>query len=62
MTKQTDENGNVKLELEASDVESAIRHFICACHPELASGYVIEVAWPVGMAQGPMPLAIAHIS
>jgi len=28
--------------LQPCDVESAIRHFICACHPDLATGHVIN--------------------
>lgn len=28
--------------LNASDAESAIRQFICICHPEYSAGYVIN--------------------
>jgi hypothetical protein len=30
--------------LSASDVESAVMQFICACHPDTAVGYVINVS------------------
>lgn len=28
--------------LDASDIESAIRQFICTCHPEYNEGYTID--------------------
>lgn len=34
---------SVKITLTKSDVESAIRDFVCHCHPEYAVGYTIEV-------------------
>jgi hypothetical protein len=32
----------VEISVTASDVESAIRQFICTCHPELAIGWTID--------------------
>lgn len=43
MTKKTfPETGNVLFTLNAQDIESAIRDFICACHPEVQRGYVVD--------------------
>lgn len=36
------DNGNTEVGLTPADVESAIRHFICTCHPELAREHVIN--------------------
>jgi hypothetical protein len=33
---------NVEIKVSSSDVESAVRQFICSCHPELATGWVIN--------------------
>jgi hypothetical protein len=33
----------LKIALDASDVESAVRQFVCACYPDLAVGYAVEV-------------------
>lgn len=30
------------IQLTASDVESAIRQFICNCHPQFAKGFVVN--------------------
>ena len=30
-------------QLDASDVESAVMQFVCACHPDVAAGYTISV-------------------
>lgn len=31
-----------QIQLTAEDVESAIRAFICACHPELKAGFIVN--------------------
>jgi hypothetical protein len=36
------DNGDVEVGMFPEDVESAIRHFICTCHPELATGFLIN--------------------
>jgi hypothetical protein len=36
------EDGTRTAELSESDVASAIRGFICACHPEFRTGYIIN--------------------
>ena len=43
MTKTANPEDNaIEFDLSPSDVESAIRAFICACHPEVASGYAVN--------------------
>ena len=32
------------IQLNAADIESAVRHFICECHPEFARGHVVNPA------------------
>lgn len=39
-----DDNGNAKVEVSESDVESAVCQFICTCHPEFATGFTINPA------------------
>lgn len=41
MTKVVTKTGAI-ISLSSDDVESAIRHFICECHPEFATGHVID--------------------
>ncbi len=36
------ENNVVIFTLNDSDIESAIRQFICSCHPDMATGYVVN--------------------
>lgn len=36
--------GPHKIELTKEDIESAVRAFICSCHPEMAVGFVINPA------------------
>jgi len=51
------ENTN-ELILDKSDIESAIRQFICACYPEYSAGYIID---PVVMEQEVKVYPYAHI-
>jgi hypothetical protein len=37
------DNGNTEVGLTPQDVESAIRHYICTCHPQFNRGHVINV-------------------
>lgn len=43
MEKIIDTTTIVKIKINKDDIESAIRQFVCACYPELAEGYVIDV-------------------
>lgn len=40
------DNGETLFLLDKSDVESAIRQFICSCHPERTEGCVVNPAEP----------------
>ncbi len=33
----------IEFELDASDMESAVRDFVCRCHEEVSIGYIIHV-------------------
>lgn len=44
MTTTTQSDGSVIIAMDTNDIESACRQFICACHPELATGFVIYPA------------------
>lgn len=35
-------NTGALIQMDAGDVESAIRHFICACHPKFSAGFVVN--------------------
>jgi hypothetical protein len=43
--EKSSEESKKTFKLDTRDVESAIRQFICTCHPEVAKGYVIN---PIG--------------
>ena len=34
--------GNL-FQLDDNDVESAVRQFVCSCHPDVATGHTVEV-------------------
>jgi len=36
------DDGRVEIGLQPAEVESAIRQFICTCHPKIAYGFVID--------------------
>ncbi len=42
MDKITEEKNETIIRLDESDIESAIRQFICSCYPEYAKGYKID--------------------
>lgn len=46
MKKILENNKETIVQLESSDIESAIRQFICSCYPELALGYVCNPEMP----------------
>lgn len=46
--KESEQSVNVVL--TPSDVESAVRQFICTCHPEYAKGWAIDAQYPLGTA------------
>ena len=48
MVKAYIKEDNCAISLIESDVESAIREYICACHPEFRTGYIINPLFPMG--------------
>jgi len=42
MTKTIQADGRIAFEVTEADIESAVRMFICACHPETVAGFVIN--------------------
>lgn len=46
--KENDTSVNVVL--TPSDVENAIRQFICACNPEYSKDWIIDAQYPLGTA------------
>jgi hypothetical protein len=48
MEFQKESEQSVNVILAPEDVESAIRQFICTCHPEYAKGWVIDPQYQLG--------------
>lgn len=42
MKRIENQDGTITFELSPSDIESAIRSFICTCHPDLSSGWIVD--------------------